>query len=191
MDPYPRSGAFSSSRRLAIAAMAVAAGVTIAACQNCTEEAPAASLTPGPSFLSSLPEDPAAAQRRTIEQAYQRFWEISRGVDQLPQDQWRPALEQVAVDPILTQLVEGTRIHRDHSIRLYGQVFAHVTDVQVKSDQAEVRDCQDASQAGQADANTGMRKTVGIARNPVKGSLVRDATGTWRVGLIEYPGGTC
>lgn len=141
--------------------------------------------------MTSLPEDAEATVRQEVERAYIRFWDVSHPIDQLPPDRWRPTLEQVAVDPILTRLVEATRIQRDHGIKLYGQVVARVADIDVVNDKATVRDCQDASQSGQADASTGTRKTVGIPRNPVKASLVRDEDGVWRVSLIEYPGGTC
>jgi len=54
-----------------------------------------------------------------------------------------------------------------------------------------VRDCQDASHSGQADAATGRARTVGVAHNPVEADLVRGADGHWRVSRISYPGGSC
>ena len=189
MMSVPRGGVPPSTLRLVLAAVAVAAGAGTAACGS-GDSPPSPSAT-APSFVSSLSEDPTTAERRAVERAYVQFWTVSRGLDQLPQEQWRSTLEKVSVDSMLTQLLEGTRIQRDQGIKLYGQVVAHVTGVEVKPDRAEVQDCQDASQAGQADARTGKPRTVGVPRNPVKGTLVRGADGAWRVALIEYPGGNC
>lgn len=123
--------------------------------------------------------------------AYVRFWDVSLPVDQLPPDQWRPVLAQVAAEPMLTQLVTGTDWQQEHNLRLYGRVQARVRDVHLDGSQATVRDCQDASKTGQADRTAGSAKTVGVARNPVDATLVRGTDGIWRVSRIRYPQGSC
>lgn len=190
MVPNPRSGAFPSSRRLALAVLVVLTGAGTAACEQGAGQSTAPPSTTV-SFVESLPDDPAATERRAVENAYVRFWSVSWTIDQLPQERWRPTLEPVASEPLLTRLVEATRIQQEHGIKLYGDVYARVADVQVHGDRAEVRDCQDASKSGQADATTGKPRTVGVARNPIKGTLLRDGAGAWLVVSIEYPGGTC
>ena len=79
---------------------------------------------------------------------------------------------------------------RAHGISLYGQIHPRISDVRVEGKRAVVTDCQDASHSGQADAS-GQPRTVGLARNPVSGTLHRGTDGEWRMARIDYPGGSC
>lgn len=122
----------------------------------------APTLAPPPQVI-----DPAAA----VDDAYAQFWTLTWSVDTVPPDQWRPRLQQVAADPVLTQLVNGAQLHHDQGITLYGTVNPHIQSVMINSQQADLVDCQDGSSSGQADARTGMPKTVGIPRNPIHATL--------------------
>jgi hypothetical protein len=139
---------------------------------------------------TDLPSAAPGDERAKVTASYERFWSTSWSLGAGPPEEWEPQLRLVAVDPQLIQLLEGYRLQRERKITLYGQVVPHVTSVEVGGDQARVRDCQDASQAGQADATTGQRKTVGVARTPVDARMVR-VNGAWKVAQITYPGGEC
>lgn len=157
--------------------------LTLAAC------APHQSASPVTPILAPPPQvtDPTAA----VEIAYTQFWMVTWSIGTLPPEQWRPRLEQVAADPVLTQLVNGAQLHHDQGISLYGTVIAHLSNTQVTGDHATVTDCQDDSHAGQADTATGAPITVGVARTPIHGTVQLGPSSQWRVTTIDYIGGTC
>jgi hypothetical protein len=161
-----------------------AALLMLAACAPHQAASPATTPTLAP---PPHPSDPTA----DVDNAYTQFWSVTWTVGTLPPDQWRPRLQQVAADPVLTQLVNGAQAHHDQDISLYGNVIPHVSNVQVSGDQATVTDCQDDSHAGQADAATGAQKTVGVVRTPIRGTLQLGPSNHWRVTRIDYLGGTC
>lgn len=131
------------------------------------------------------------SEQSAVEAAYRRFWAVSWDVDKQAPGQWRPLLATVSVNPVLTRLLAGTRAQREAGIRLYGQVVPRPSVTRLAHGRAEVKDCQDASNAGQAEAASGKRRTVGVARTPVTASLVRRSDGLWRVSDVRYPGEKC
>jgi hypothetical protein len=118
---------------------------------------------------------------------------VSRTFDQrYPPGRWRQVLGAVAVDPELGLILANAEAQRRNGIILYGQVIPRPAVQSIRgADRATVIDCGDASHAGQADARTGQRKTVGVARNPVVAVLTRGRDGIWRVSTIRFPGGSC
>lgn len=127
----------------------------------------------------------------TVTSSYVDFWNVSRSTGNLPDQQWRSRLSDVAADPLLPRLVEGFSRQRDDGVSLYGAVTARVSEVTVTDSRARVTDCQDASHAGRTEPHSQKPKTVGVSRNPVVGTLERAADGRWRVIGIDYPGGAC
>ncbi|MFC0433373.1 hypothetical protein [Kutzneria buriramensis] len=140
------------------------------------------------SAVTSTPSrDPGAE----IADVYVKFWSVGNQVIHDDPSRWHDELAVVAADPELTAMLTNLKALRARSVTVYGATHEHVTKVDVAAGAATVRDCQDASESGQADAASGARKTVGIPRNPVTAKLVRSADGQWRVSEITYPGGTC
>lgn len=133
----------------------------------------------------------AGNERSAVEAAYRRFWAVSWDVDKQAPERWRQLLAAVSVDPELTRLYAGTKAQHEAGIQLYGQVVPRPSVTRLAQGRAEVKDCQDASNAGQADAASGKRRTVGVARTPVAASLARGSDGVWRVSDVRYPGGSC
>lgn len=66
-----------------------------------------------------------------------------------------------------------------------------ITDVDIDGDEATVEDCQDTSETGQADAETGERKTVGVERAPTRARMERSGAGEWKVAEVTHPDGEC
>ena len=153
----------------------------------CSPPSPAPEATQA---RTDVPSSGPGDNRAQVTAAYERFWSTTIPLASRPPEESEPQLQKVAVDPQLIQLAEGYRALRDRNLTLYGQVVPRVTAAEVTGDEARVTDCQDASQSGQADATTGQRKTVGVARTPVSARLVRDG-GEWKVARITYPGGDC
>ena len=98
----------------------------------------------------------------------------------------------IAVDPQLSTTLDAMRRNKTMGLTTYGDVTVRISSVEIAGGTATVVDCQDASHAGQADAATGARKTVGVPRMPVHATLVRDpADGQWKVSQLDFPGGAC
>ena len=133
-----------------------------------------------------------AAEAAAAAAAYTRFWRVSRTFDRrYPQRSWRHVLGEVAADPALSLVLAQATAQARNRITLYGTVVPHPTVTLRGGARAGVRDCQDASRAGQADAVTGRRRTVGVARNPITAALALGADGRWRVASVDFPGGSC
>ncbi len=178
------------------AAAGLAAALALTGCHSSPPSRDASPIPPT-TETAAAPVPPVASaeglDRTAVETAYHRYWVVSRIFDQqYPLSQWRQVLGQVAMDPHLGLVLARASQQRRDGIKLYGQVVPHPTVLPINgADQARIRDCQDASHAGQADARTGRARTVGIARNPVVAVLRRGNDGSWRVYSIDFPGGTC
>lgn len=179
--------------QLVALASAVLAPMLVAGCSGGNAPAPTSSPSlSAPPQAPSAPSTSAQDQRQAVEAAYTQFWPRSLQVAQKPEDAWRDALAAVAVDPQLSTTLSGMRQQKAAGLTTYGEVTVRISSVEVAGATAKVVDCQDASHAGQADARTGDRKTVGVPRMPVHATLVRDtADGQWKVSQIDFPGGAC
>jgi hypothetical protein len=168
--------------------------VLVAGCSGGGDPAPAASSSPNLSAPSQASTAPTSGQdeRPAVEAAYTQYWPRSAQTPHKPEDTWHDAMAAIAVDPQLSTTLEA--MHRNKSVGLttYGDVTVRISSVEVTGDSATVVDCQDASHAGQADATTGDRKTVGVPRMPVHATVVHDtADGQWKVSQLDFPGGAC
>nr|WP_157528217.1 hypothetical protein [Kibdelosporangium sp. MJ126-NF4]CEL17631.1 hypothetical protein [Kibdelosporangium sp. MJ126-NF4]CTQ91141.1 hypothetical protein [Kibdelosporangium sp. MJ126-NF4] len=162
--------------------------VAVLAAAGCTTPAQPGLPTRQPTTdTSSTTANPKTA----VEAAYDEYWKVEHMIMQLPESEWRAAMGKVSADPQLGRVVDGLRSLRSQSLTLYGSVTSRVSSVDIAGDRATLRDCQDASKAGQADAATGKAKTVGVLRSPVEATLDRGNDGSWRVTSLSYPGGTC
>ncbi|MCO1575184.1 hypothetical protein M8C13_05345 [Crossiella sp. SN42] len=137
------------------------------------------------------PTSSAADASVAVKTVYEEFWQLASTIDKRPESEWRPSLSKVATDPQLTRSVQGLGLLREQSIALYGAPTARITSVDVAGSRATVQDCQDGSKAGQADAKTGKPKTVGVERNPITATLLREGEGRWRVSDVVFGGGAC
>lgn len=132
-----------------------------------------------------------SGEQREVVEAYEQFWSVSRALPQRPSDRWRPEVERVAAGSMAETILHNLGRQREQGITLYGAVHPRISDIRLEEDSAVVTDCQDSSGSGQADAASGERRTVGVARNAVSGSLQRGSDGAWRVTRIDYPQGGC
>jgi hypothetical protein len=183
--------------RRRLVGLMVVGTVLLAACER-GESAPAGSARPSlpgstASGTSAATPTTGAAEQAAVERAYREFWRLQAVFDsRYPESQWRQVLGRVAVDPELTRSVSGARLQHRQGIRVYGQVYPRPTVLPVNGRAlATVRDCADASHAGQAEASTGRPRSVGIARMPLLATLVRGGDGRWRVSDLRFPGGAC
>ncbi|SDU12038.1 hypothetical protein [Amycolatopsis keratiniphila] len=179
------------TRRVALPlALVGSAVVLLVGCSGGTGQ-----VTPSSPNLSAPPQAATSSgqdERAAVKTAYSAFWSRTLQADDEPEETWRAAMAAVAVDPQLTTTLNAMRTQKQAGIKVYGDVTARIQSVEVDGASAIVRDCQDASRTGQADATTGDPKTVGVPRNPVSADLKRDSSdGRWRVAKVAFPGGTC
>jgi len=174
------------------AALAVAGGT--AACSSSTAP-PAGRSTSGAGTgppTTSRPAPSAPADIPAAESAYRRFLDVNASFARLPESRWRAELGRVAADPQLGFAIAVSRQQRRNGITLYGQAKPRAPKVTLRGGrQATLRDCVDFSRAGQADAQTGRPKTVGIARTPLEVTLIKGSDNKWRVSVVEFPDGKC
>lgn len=172
--------------------VATAAIVMTAILAGCDTEPTAAEPTEDvttPTEISPT-TPPADDERDSIVAAYERFWTASHQVPHQPESTWDDAMSEVAVDPQLELTLQGMLFQQESGRTSYGEVTSRVSNVEIDGDEAMVIDCQDASKSGQADIETGAKKTVGVERNPVETRMERH-DGSWKVAEISYPGGEC
>jgi hypothetical protein len=173
-----------------LAALALAAGCARANTRPADEASPPHQLAPR--STSTRVGTPSLTDRAAIEAAYQRFWNVGqRLASSHSESQWRAVLADVATEPLLSGLIDGLHAELAAGSRPYGTVVPHVITVEIDGGRANLLDCQDASRSGDADADTGLPRTVGRARTPVAATLQRGADGRWRVSQARYLDGQC
>ncbi|WP_143086461.1 hypothetical protein [Amycolatopsis saalfeldensis] len=183
---------FNAHRSSLSAALAGAVALLLAGCGGVDPVPGSPPSRSVPSQVPSAPNSSGQEQRQAVETAYTAFWFSTFHASDKPEDTWHDMLAAVAVDPQLTATLNAMQYQKQADIKVYGDVAARIVSVQITGSSAKVIDCQDGSQAGQADAKTGGHKTVGVPRNPVNADLKRDgADGQWRVAQVRFPGGTC
>lgn len=122
---------------------------------------------------------------------YKRFWRVTTTVSQQPPTSWRRTLATVAVEPLLSEMLDLlTEQHRKGLID-YGTITVNPRIVRTAGRKVSIIDCQDASKSGTLDIDTGVPKTVGSARTPFAGVLTVGKDGRWRLSEARLLPGTC
>lgn len=103
-----------------------------------------------------------------------------------------PAMQKLAVDPELTQVMGGIAASQRAGEVLYGDVVLRPTILTVDGGTALLKDCQDTSQHGRMKVSTGKKVTVGRVNDLAKVTMKRGTDGVWRMATIAYaPAGSC
>lgn len=185
-------GAASRLRRGGLQTTLIAA-VLITALTSCDTDPDSGGRNGNPDLSApsaSTGTTSAKSERQAVETAYDQFWNRMHAVPHEPESTWDDTMAEVAVDPQLKITLQGMRLAKERGVTSYGEVTSRISDVDIDGDEATVVDCQDASESGQADAESGEKKSVGVERNPVEARLHRDNS-RWKVAEISYPGGEC
>jgi hypothetical protein len=141
-----------------------------------------------PSSTSS----PDSARAQVLAQ-YRKFWAVQTPASVAPASKRRAMLSPVAADPELTSLLQGIAKERSMGRVYYGTPVLHpqISSLSESSSVAVVRDCQDASHAGDKDARSGRLLTKGTSRTLVVSTLNRKQDGVWRVAYVTFPKQQC
>ena len=182
-------------RRLVPVGVCVMTALGTVACAN-SSPVPGPSATAGPTTRTpsspSSASSPATADPTAVASVYDSFWPVVTTFDRsYPEAQWKTVLGRVSVDPQLSQAIAVAKEQRRNGITLYGQPRPRTPRITINSKaKATLNDCVDFSHGGQADAKTGQRKTVGLARTSVTLIFAKGPAG-WRVSTVTFPGGKC
>lgn len=132
------------------------------------------------------------AARQAVESAWARFWVVYATAERNPPvysaSQLGIEVSSVAVDPTRDQVMKAVAGFQAAGLSSYGTVTHRVTWTADVAGQRSVvlNDCMDQSRYGSLWVKTQVKRTVGVARDTTRGTLVRGADGSWRVQLIEY-----
>jgi hypothetical protein len=125
-----------------------------------------------------------------VEVAWVRFLDVYDAVESQkhPQGQWPEVVAAVAVDPTYSQVLTEAARFQAAGLAAYGTSVSHPfwTEAIRGKPTARMWDCMDNSRHGSMYVKTGEKRSVGVARDKTRATLVRGADGRWRVKLIEY-----
>jgi hypothetical protein len=178
------------------AALLTAGGVATAWSRGGDLPGPART-TSAPPPSSPVPQAPASssadrenADRGAVEAAWVRFLDVYDAVEsqKYPQEQWPTVVGAVAVDPTYSQVLRAAARFQAAGLAAYGTAVSHPywTEPIGGKPTARMWDCMDNSRHGSVYVKSGEKRSVGVARDKTRATLVRGADGRWRVKLIEY-----
>jgi hypothetical protein len=138
------------------------------------------------SSSSSASASPATPKDAVIA-AYTGFFPAINNALKAPPERIRPILQDFLtgwyLDYQIRQLVDQQAQH----LEPWGHVVVHITNVEVQQSTATVRDCQDASNAGLANAQTHQLITAsrGTAHRNLTAKLTLGSDGRWRLSELR------
>ena len=95
-------------------------------------------------------------------------------------------IASVAVDPTLGQMRTERGVFSANHMTGYGYVVNHLyVTTLTTANAAVVKDCMDQSHYGSM-TTSGLKKTVGVARDNTTAALVKGTDGIWRVKNIVF-----
>lgn len=147
---------------------------------------------PSPTTASPSTSPTGVDEQQAILEPYRKFWASLTPVSSMPAAERRAALTPFTVDPELKSLLAGMARTDARKQVFYGADVPRASKASISPDgsRAVVDDCQDSSQAGNAERATGKRLTYGSKRNHVVTTMLRVA-GTWKVYFVSYSKTTC
>jgi hypothetical protein len=128
------------------------------------------------------------ADRTAIEAVWTESWDIYLALPGTPDAERRDRAASVAVDPALAGMLKDAAAIAAQGLDTYGKVGHRISWTMPidGADHALISDCQDLSQTGSYDIATGEKKTVGVERQSMQGSLVKQDDGTWKLAEVYY-----
>jgi hypothetical protein len=132
--------------------------------------------------------DAERADRAAAEAQWVKSWDVYTELPGTPEAERAELASTVMVDPGLTRALDEAKSVSDQGWDTYGAIGHRLSWPSEINGAAEavIRDCQDTSQTGSYEINTGYKKTVGVPARAMQGLLVKGADGTWRVAQVFY-----
>lgn len=177
------------SRRALILGLGTAVAFAAAGCAQAGKTtASKPKVTPSP---SSSPTSSRIEERAVIS-AYTDYWPTSVRAATLPEGRARELLTPFLTPDYVAKEISGAAEWKRKGLAPWGRVVVHVTELEISGQEARLTDCQDASAAGIADADSGrlIPGTIGGRRVHIRAVLQRGTDGRWRISekrLLDTP----
>ena len=154
---------------------------------------PASSASPSTVTTTPSPSPSPATTKDAVVTAYKGTFLAVNQALQAPAERIRSILSGYVTGDFLDFQVRQLVDQQARHLEPWGNVVVHVTKVDVRGDKATVRDCQDASHAGLADARTHqlIAGSRGSAHRNLRAELTRGGDGRWRVSDLRQFKATC
>lgn len=145
---------------------------------------------PSSAPLSAPPGSSPAPSRSSgaaVAAAYAALFPAADRALLAPPEQIRAILAPYATDAYLDLTVRGVVDAQARHLEPWGHVVVHITKIDIGRGTATVHDCQDASNAGLADARTHRLdpKTRGSVHRNLIANMTLGGDGTWRVSKLR------
>ncbi len=144
--------------------------------------------TPAPTVNTTGLSAQEVKDRQAVEVAWLDYWTVTFGLMKVPGAERRQDLSRVAVDPILSDVLETATQFQTDGVDNYGYVrhkFYWIQSVDGK-DASTVGDCMDTSHGGSMNVKTQEKLTVGHKNDNAKISFQRGPDHHWRVSDIQF-----
>jgi len=150
---------------------------------GCTGEQASVTLPKQPEQAPSTAPSNASttSESEAVKTAYQDFVSALERADSLPDTTRKQQLSAYMADPQLSRVLKVVKEHKADHVATYGSVIVHINSVSVDRDEATLRDCQDATNAGLRDTRTDKKINRGVRERHVEATLKKGADGRWRV----------
>jgi hypothetical protein len=146
----------------------------------------AANTSTSPSPLTTAERE--TADRAAVEQSWTTYWQVHQTLLDEPAADWPAAVDAVAVDPTRQQVLDEAKTFTSSGMGFYGDVVNHPywnSPIDGK-DLAVMGDCMDTSRYGTVVVKTGVKRTVGRAKDNTRATFHNGDDGIWRVQKIEF-----
>lgn len=145
---------------------------------------PASAIDPSPSTSApSTTSRQESADRAAVEAQWARFWQVYNNMVRTPSEQRGDRLDEVAVEPIKSQILGAAEKFDKEGIDYFGSVVQHPYWTQPigQGSVAVMRDCKDQSGYGSVWVATGQRRSIGVSNNNLQAEFIRGYDDIWRV----------
>lgn len=129
-----------------------------------------------------------ASDRAAAQAQWTQFWQTYIEIVRTPAAERAALVSAVAVEPAASSVLADAEKLEGQGRDTYGTVTHHFSWPKPIDSQstALLTDCQDQSAYGAIETATGFKKTVGVAKDHLQGSLLRGEDGVWRVQQVFY-----
>lgn len=129
-----------------------------------------------------------AADRRAVEEQWVKFWAVYGGIGRTPVDKRAYLVKQIAIEPTSSNVLKNAASMDLKGLDTYGKVIHHIS-WQARIDggtSAVIADCQDQSKYGSVESGTGIKKTVGVSKDNMRGEFLKGNDNIWRLRQIYF-----
>jgi hypothetical protein len=174
-----------------LAEVAVVLGLTAGCGHGSTADLPT-KRAPSVGRLETRSASPPMSPKDIASAAYAASFAAVNEALQSPPERIRSILSNYMTGEFLDFQIRQLLDEQARHLEPWGRVVVHITTVDIQQDRATIHDCQDASNAGLADAQTHqlVPELRGVAHRNLTAKLTLGGDGRWRVSnLTQFKGG--